>query len=274
MESAGRLGSCPFARKSTACVERYYRLNNEALWRPTKFVIRGGRLRASLDRTQIGVGSRLVGDAVAACYEQYVPLHARGRLVDLGCGRAPLYGTYRKHVNSVTCVDWGGSLHDNPYLDLLADLNTPLPFADASFDTVILSDVLEHLAEPRLLWAEVQRVLTSDGKLLLNVPFLYRIHEAPHDYARYTDFALRRFAEQSGLQILVLQPIGGSLAVFADLVGKHLEQGGVVGRAMAACVHAVASAVIRTGPLRRADVASAAAFPLGYFMAAVKPATT
>ena len=118
----------------------------------------------------------------------------------------------------------------------------------------------------------MRRILMSGGKVLLNVPFLYRIHEAPHDYARYTQFALRRFAERSGLQVLVLQPIGGSLAVLVDLLGKHLEQGGVLGRAMAASANAAASAVIRTGPLRRMDLSSAVAFPLGYFMIAVKPA--
>ena len=89
-------------------------MKNEAQWRPSKFVMRGGRLRASRDQAQIGVGSRLVGDAMAACYQQHLPQHARGRLVDLGCGRAPLYGAYRPHVDSVTCVDWAKSLHDNP----------------------------------------------------------------------------------------------------------------------------------------------------------------
>ena len=249
-------------------------MKNEAQWRPSKFVMRGGRLRASRDQAQIGVGSRLVGDAMAACYKQHLPQHARGRLVDLGCGRAPLYGAYRPHVDSVTCVDWAKSLHDNPYLDQLVDLNVPLPFADAVFETVILSDVLEHLAEPQLLWAEIARILAPGGKVLLNVPFLYRIHEAPYDYARYTEFALRRFAERSGLQLLVLEPVGGSIAVFADMLGKHLEQGGAVGRLFATGVMAVGDTLMRWGPTRRADRSSAAAFPLGYFLVATRLAAT
>ena len=247
-------------------------MKNEVLWRPSKFVVRGGRLRASHDSGQIGVGSRLVGDAVAACYQRHLPVYARGRLVDLGCGRAPLYGAYRPHVSSVTCVDWAQSLHDNPYLDQLVDLNAPLPFAGAAFDTAILSDVLEHLAEPELLWVEMARILAPGGKVLLNVPFLYRIHEAPHDYARYTEFALRRFAERSGLEVLELEPVGGSIAVFADLRAKHLEQGGAVGRLLAALASAAAGVLMRRGPTRRADLSSAAAFPLGYFMVAGKPA--
>lgn len=246
-------------------------MNNEAQWKPTKYVVRGGRLRASRDRAHLGVGSRVIADAVAARYDEHLPRHARGRLLDLGCGHVPLYASYRPHVAEVTCVDWANSLHDNPHLDRLVDLNGALPFGDASYDTVILSDVLEHLAEPLPLLREVARVLAPGGRLLLNLPFLYRIHEAPHDYARYTAYALRRFVQAAGLQVMELQPVGGSLAVFADLLGKHLEQAGAPGRWLAAGVAAAATALLRRGPLARADRASAEAFPLGYFLVAERP---
>lgn len=247
-------------------------MNNEAQWQPSKYVLRGGRWRASHDRRQLGVGSRVVADAVVACYETHLPRYAQGRLVDLGCGRAPLYALYRPCVAQVTCVDWAHSLHDNPYLDRLVDLNATLPFADGSFDTVILSDVLEHVADPQLLWHEMARILAPGGHVLLNLPFLYRIHEAPHDYARYTGFALKRFAAACSLDVLELEPVGGSLAVMADLLGKHLEQGGAVGRMLAAGVARLATHGLRTGWGRRVEQSSSAAFPLGYFMVAGKPA--
>lgn len=246
-------------------------MNNEAQWKPTKYVVRGGRLRASRDTAHLGVGSRLVADAVAARYDALLPLHARGRLLDLGCGHVPLYAAYRPHVGSVTCVDWAQSLHANPFLDHLVDLNGALPFAEGSYDTVVLSDVLEHLPEPQPLLREIARVLVPGGRLLMNLPFLYRIHEAPHDYARYTAFALRRYLEAAGLQVLELQPVGGSLAVFADLLGKHLEQAGAPGRWLAAALAGAATALLRRGPLARADRASAEAFPLGYFVVAERP---
>jgi SAM-dependent methyltransferase len=246
-------------------------MNNEAQWKPTKYVVRGGRLRASRDPAQLGVGSRVIADAVAARYGERLPLHARGRLLDLGCGHVPLYAAYRPHVASVTCVDWAHSLHANPFLDQLVDLNGPLPFADGAYETVILSDVLEHLAEPQPLLGEIARVLAPGGRLLMNLPFLYRIHEAPHDYARYTAFALRRFVQRAGLTTLELQPLGGSLAVFADLLGKHLEQAGAPGRWLAAALAGAATALLRRGPLARADRASAEVFPLGYFLVAERP---
>lgn len=246
-------------------------MKNPEQWLPTKYVWRGAQLRASRDTAQVGVGSRLIADAVAACYQQHLPRHARGRLADLGCGRAPLYLLYARHVSETVCVDWAESLHANPHLDHIVDLNRPLPFDDASFDTLILSDVLEHVAEPLGLWSEMARVLAPGGSVLLNVPFLYGIHEAPYDYARYTEHALRRFAQGCGLTVRVLQPVGGSVAVLADLLAKHLQALPVFGHALASAVQGLASGFARWPPGRRVEARTASHFPLGYFMVVTRP---
>ena len=245
-------------------------MRNSDQWTETKYVRRRGRLMASRDRGEVGVGSRLIGDRVAALYETALAQHARGRLVDLGCGKAPLYGSYRALVDSVTCVDWPQSVHASPYLDCEADLGQPLPFADGAFDTVILSDVLEHVAEPQALWHEIARLLAPGGKLLLNLPFLYGVHEAPHDYGRYTGFALRRFAREAGLQVLVLDTVGGSLHVLADLLAKHLAHLPLAGVALASAVQGLVAFTDRFDWGRRLARRSGERFPLGYFMVAAK----
>jgi len=247
-------------------------MRNTDLWAETKYVRRRGRLMASRDRSEVGVGSRLIGDRVAALYEAELAQHARGRLVDLGCGKAPLYGAYRALVDSVTCVDWPQSVHASPYLDCEADLSLPLPFADAAFDTVILSDVLEHVADPRLLWHEIARLLAPGGKLLLNLPFLYGVHEAPHDYARYTGYALRRFAREAELEVIVLHTVGGSLHVLADLLAKHLAHLPLAGPPLASAVQGLVALLDRFDWGRRLARRSGERFPLGYFMVAAKPA--
>jgi SAM-dependent methyltransferase len=45
-----------------------------------------------------------------------------------------------------------------------------LPFADASFDSVLLDNVLEHIEAPTLLLGEVRRVLVPGGRFLVGVP--------------------------------------------------------------------------------------------------------
>jgi len=43
-----------------------------------------------------------------------------------------------------------------------------LPFADGTFDTIIMNDSMEHVAEPERVLAECHRVLKSDGRLFVN----------------------------------------------------------------------------------------------------------
>src|SRR5438067_2369974 len=108
-------------------------MRNIEKWVPSKFVYKGDRLVASRDPHEVGVASRLMCDLIAASYDKYIRLYARGRLVDLGCGKAPLFATYKPYVNTNTCVDWGAGSHGSEYLDLLCDLTSTLPFADGQF---------------------------------------------------------------------------------------------------------------------------------------------
>jgi len=242
-------------------------MRNEAAWRPTKYVQRAGRWRSSTDSAEVGTGSRLITDSVAQAYGQHLAGHAHGRLLDLGCGQAPLYGIYRPLVDEVTCVDWA----DAPHIDRTCDLAQPLPFADAAFDTIILSDVLEHVPDPALVWREMTRVLAPGGHIVMNVPFFYWLHAHPHDFYRYTGFALQRFVALNGLELQALRTLGGVLDVWADLNAKLLDKLPLLGPALALGLQALVGAFGRTRPGQRVAEVSARHFPLGYFVIARKP---
>lgn len=237
-------------------------------WQPSKYVMRKGQLRASRDSREVSIGSRLMADRVAAAYAKYLPRYARGRLLDLGCGKVPLYLTYKDSTTEVTCVDWEGAAKHSPYLDLEQDITEELPFEDGSFDTIIVSDVMEHIPDPAGVWAQMKRLLAPGGYVLLNVPYYYPIHEAPYDFYRYTEFALRRFAEEADLEVVVFQPLGGSPEVIADIVAKNLVPVPVIGHLLASFVQSVVSFVSRTGPGARLSAKTAELFPLGYFLIA------
>jgi SAM-dependent methyltransferase len=243
-------------------------MRNQDQWTPTKYLLRGGRLRATRDRREVAVGSRLIADRVARAYDEALKVHARGRLLDMGCGKAPLYGAYSPHVSEVQCVDWSHSPHGLSYVDRECDLTQRLPYADGSFDTIILSDVLEHLAEPMNCWREMNRLLAPGGKVILNVPFYYPLHETPHDYYRYTEHALQRFAELSGFDVLELRPIGGPIEVIADVSGKVLARARM--KPIAAALQSLAGFLADRRPFSRLSGKASRAFPLGYFMVAAK----
>lgn len=246
-------------------------MKNSQQWRPTKYVLHKGKLRSSRIPQDVTPASRLVADLVAKLYDEALRAHCRGDLLDLGCGRAPLYLIYRDLATSVTCVDWGSSPHDVGHADVLCDLNEPIPLADDMFDTVILSDVLEHLYRPHLLLAEVARMLRPGGKLIMNVPFMYWLHEQPHDYYRYTRFTLERMLKEAGFDVLLLKEVGGGPESWADLTSKLISRVPLVGQALSSTTQWSCRQFINTRFGRRVSEATAPKFPLGYFVVAQAP---
>jgi SAM-dependent methyltransferase len=243
-------------------------MRNPQSWKTSKFIHAPDGLRISRDPSQVYIGSRFIGDILARTYEQVILKNAAGRLLDLGCGHVPLYGVYRDLVEEVVCVDWANSLHPSPHLDREVDLNGPLPFDKEVFDTVLLTDVLEHIAEPARLILEIARILAPGGKLIAAVPFLYWLHEEPHDYYRYTAHALRRFAEASRLQVLELEPYGGLPEVMLDLSSKGIEYLSERSRKLLRPVHTAIARHADVKILRRLSEKTKAQFPLGYILVA------
>jgi SAM-dependent methyltransferase len=82
--------------------------------------------------------------------------------------------------------------------DIFADAGA-LPILDSSIDTVLLLEVLEHVGDARAVLANIARVLKPGGLLLLSVPFLYPLHDSPHDHRRYTAPGLEEALLRSGL---------------------------------------------------------------------------
>ncbi|QBB69581.1 class I SAM-dependent methyltransferase [Pseudolysobacter antarcticus] len=135
---------------------------------------------------------------------------ARGRILDIGCAdrwierRLPAGSDYIGLDYLITGKHMYGA---KPHL--YADASQ-LPLTSSSVDTVVLLEVMEHLRRPREALEEVMRVLRPDGRLLLSMPFLYPVHDAPYDYQRLTIHGLIRDIEEVGLHVEELTPTLGS----------------------------------------------------------------
>ena len=243
-------------------------MKNAEHWKPTKAECRHGRWRASRDTREVSLGSRAMADWVIEAYEAAIRAHVRGTLVDVGCGKMPYYGIYRDLVSEVIGVDWPASVHDSPYIDVFCDLNVEIGLGDETVDTALCTDVLEHIYRPARLWQEIARVLKPGGVAIVATPFLYWIHEAPHDYHRYTSFALERYATDAGLCVDTTFSIGGLPHVLTDLICKATHRAAIIAEG----IRLTARAVLKIGPVRRAAQASASRFPLAYLLIVSKPA--
>ena len=125
----------------------------------------------------------------------------RGIVLDIGCGRREVEQYLPNSVDYLgldyfyTSVNW---YHSFP--DIYADA-VSLPLSDKSIDTVLLLDVLEHLKEPERCMKEISRILNPGGNLILQVPFVYPVHDKPLDFRRWTTFGLHQLAQNNGFTV-------------------------------------------------------------------------
>ena len=97
--------------------------------------------------------------------------YARGVLVDVGCGKKPFVALFQPRVTTYvgldypeTCIPLGGTRAE------VFGTASQLPLRSSTADTVLLTEVLEHVAEPLVVLSELHRVLKPGGVLLLTAP--------------------------------------------------------------------------------------------------------
>lgn len=131
-----------------------------------------------------------------------------GTVYDLGCGKRPYEKDILEHANNYVGVDWSNCLH-GLQADVVANLNEPLPIAEAVADNVVSFQVLEHLSAPQVMLGEAHRILKQGGSLFLAVPFQWAVHEAPWDYYRFTRYGLEHLLKNAGFSNIVIHPVTG-----------------------------------------------------------------
>jgi SAM-dependent methyltransferase len=127
-----------------------------------------------------------------------------GRLLDCGCGNRPYGPWYAPLVKESVGLDAAPSEH----IDVIGFADS-LPFAQSSFDTVLCTEVLEHVTDAERAAAELFRVAKPGGHVLVTVPYLYPTHEAPYDNRRFTHFGLQSLLERAGFDVVSVDAKGG-----------------------------------------------------------------
>jgi SAM-dependent methyltransferase len=157
-----------------------------------------------------------------------VALPAGARVLDAGAGEGQYAHHFARHRYCGVDLAVGDAQWNYSRLDAIADL-TALPFRTGAFDAAIHIVTIEHLREPGRALAEIARSLKPGGALLVAAPHEWEVHQAPHDYFRYTRYGLAYLLEAAGFEQLEIRPSGGYFRLLARrlLNGLQFFSGGV-----------------------------------------------
>src|SRR2546428_8060120 len=150
------------------------------------------------------------------------------RVLDVGCGSSRIIGSTRMvGLDIVLAKLRYARRYGNP---LVHGSIFELPFKDSTFDCVICSEVIEHVAADERVFSELERVLEPGGRLILGTPdydrWRWRALEwlygrlAPGGYADehitpYRRANLAAYPEGTGFTVESVDYVGGSEMIFS-----------------------------------------------------------
>jgi SAM-dependent methyltransferase len=127
---------------------------------------------------------------------------ADAEILDVGCGTAWLADHFERYTGIDSSREAVEAAAARGRAVTLADADDRLPFEDASFDGVVLSDVLEHVARPATLAAEVRRLLRPGGRVYASSPDAQRWVWDDYTHKRpFTRKAYRLLFEDQGFAV-------------------------------------------------------------------------
>jgi len=146
--------------------------------------------------------------------------YCSGDVLDVGGGHFYLTAKARKisfnsWTNLESDTDSRIKTKDKKYKFVLGD-GCDMKFEDASFDTVLNIQVLEHVFEPIKMVKEISRVLKPGGYAIFLIPQTATLHLAPYHYYNFTRYWILKAMKESKLKIIEIKPLGGLFSSVAS----------------------------------------------------------
>ena len=136
-----------------------------------------------------------------------------GRVLDLGAAESPYRDFFPAGADFVAA-----DLPGNPNAALALNPDGTVPAPDGSFDAILSTQVLEHVADPALYLSEAHRLLRPGGRILVSTHGTFIYHPDPEDYWRWTAAGLRAALEHAGFRVVRVEGMLGLLPTGLQLV--------------------------------------------------------
>jgi SAM-dependent methyltransferase len=139
-----------------------------------------------------------------------------GDVLDIGCGNKPYKDLFRQdRVSSYIGCDVAQS--DKNLVDILCPA-TEIPLPPDSRDTVITTQVLEHVANHGAVVSEAFRILKPGGYIIASAPMCWEHHEEPYDFFRFTRYGFEYVLRDAGFQVIEIRANGGKWALVGQIL--------------------------------------------------------
>lgn len=129
--------------------------------------------------------------------------YIKGIVLDAGSGDGE---RYKKFFNFDKYIKL--DINQDSGADIIGSVEN-ISLESNSVDSVVSTQVLEHVKNPQKAVSEFYRVLKSEGYCLVTAPQLNELHEEPHDYFRFTKYGLEEIFNHAGFKIVLIEQRGG-----------------------------------------------------------------
>jgi len=136
-----------------------------------------------------------------------------GVVLDAGAGKKPYKNLFTDFNYQSTDMPGGFYNEEHDFECYLHDIPQP----DCSYDAVLLNHVIEHVPNPSLVLAEIQRVLKPGGLLIMSFPLNAPLHGEPWHFYNFSHYALADLANEIGYEIKHVEKIGGGFWLLGKL---------------------------------------------------------
>lgn len=148
-------------------------------------------------------------------------LHSVRRVLDVGAGAQPLRPLVLERSWQYFSMDHEPQPGLNTdFIQSIDQALSPQVRSAGPYDLLLLTEVLEHVADWPLAFQNLSTLCRPDGFLIVTAPFIYQLHEEPHDYWRPTSHAIQLYAQKAGFELIKLERAGDGFEVLGTVLAN------------------------------------------------------
>lgn len=143
----------------------------------------------------------------------YTKHYIFGDVLDYGAGTAKYRNLIKTKAATYTTFD----VVPGENIDVVGDV-LKAPFADGSFDSIVSTQVLEHVEKPWVMVSEMRRILRPGGICIVSAPFMFPYHAHPCDFFRFTTEGMKSLFVNENFEIVEIDSYGKTFTVFSEII--------------------------------------------------------